>query len=338
MSIKIYNAYQIKITSMQDCQTFIHILQSLCQKEIQNMLENMLANQIQETVDYAILYKKRPELGTYLYLDFSSYICSLDKRAKANPNQALYQMDSTIRESEKQENITTVLKKYYPVRKSKQVLKNKVTLKSLLNLNSVFNLEQTIAMFYQTPTDVCIIAYGDILCDILKKASYQNSIEELIKFQIVDFHYQNQTDKPNSISDEEWNIREKEWNRMLPSGNPSKDGIVFPVISSDNLDLFIYSISNDTLLKHSALKKEQRTKKLARKLIEEYCLSEFGPRENKTASDFTDAIQQLNIGLADSNSDIFKKYEEYLNILNSILPDITKEILSMNLDRLIDAV
>ena len=338
MSRKIYNAYQIKITSMQDCQSFLHILQSLCQKEIQNMLENMLANQIQETVDYAIVYKKRPELGTYLYLDFSSYICSLDKWAKANPNLALYQLDSEIREPDEVENITTVLKQYYPVRKSKQLLNNKVTLKSQMNLNSIFNMEQTLAMFYQTPTHVCIIAYGDILCDILKKAACQNSIEELIKFQIVDFHYQNQTDRPNSISDEEWNSREKEWNRMLPSGSPSKDGIVFPVISSDNLDLFIYSVSNDTLLKHPALKKDQRTKKLARKLIEEYCLSEFGPRENITASDFSDAIRQLNIGLADTTSDIFKKYEEYLNILNSVLPDMTKEILNMNLDRLIDAI
>lgn len=52
-----------------------------------------------------------------------------------------------------------------------------------------------------------------------------------------DWHYQNQTDQPEEISDEEWAQREKEWELLLPGiGVPSLAGLSFPLFSHTSLD------------------------------------------------------------------------------------------------------
>lgn len=48
---------------------------------------------------------------------------------------------------------------------------------------------------------------------------------------IIDYHYQNQTDKPDDISDEEWNLRERDWDKALP-------GLGIPLMHGFSTDLF----------------------------------------------------------------------------------------------------
>ena len=66
-----------------------------------------------------------------------------------------------------------------------------------------------------------IQAYEDML--------YNNNIAE-------DFHYQNQSDQPEDISDEEWEYREKVWDDLLPgSGHLTDNGMVFQIVRPDHL-------------------------------------------------------------------------------------------------------
>ena len=47
-----------------------------------------------------------------------------------------------------------------------------------------------------------------------------------------DFHYQNQTDEPEDVTDEQWKERERVWDKLLPgSGNPSEHGFSFDLIT-----------------------------------------------------------------------------------------------------------
>ncbi len=45
---------------------------------------------------------------------------------------------------------------------------------------------------------------------------------------LVDYHYQNQTDQPEDIFDEKWDQRRKDWDLLLPDiGIPRENGFVF---------------------------------------------------------------------------------------------------------------
>lgn len=45
--------------------------------------------------------------------------------------------------------------------------------------------------------------------------------------QIKDYHWQNQTDQPDNVTDGDWAARKRAWDLMCPSGFPAQDGFVF---------------------------------------------------------------------------------------------------------------
>lgn len=53
---------------------------------------------------------------------------------------------------------------------------------------------------------------------------------------LIDYHYQNQTDQPDDISDAEWNIREKDWDKAIgPDYIPSQHGFTVDLFNTDNV-------------------------------------------------------------------------------------------------------
>ena len=85
---------------------------------------------------------------------------------------------------------------------------------------------------------VKIMAFGNTLCsfmhmlccDFSSNSEWQESI--LGEYKLHDYHYQNSTDKPENISESDWNERAETWSRLLASGIPAKDG--FEVIISNS--------------------------------------------------------------------------------------------------------
>ena len=56
---------------------------------------------------------------------------------------------------------------------------------------------------------------------------------------LEDYHYQNQVDMPDDVSEEEWDKRSEKWDELMPSGIPAKDGIV------TSIELIPYKIEFD---------------------------------------------------------------------------------------------
>lgn len=53
---------------------------------------------------------------------------------------------------------------------------------------------------------------------------------------LTDYHYQNQTDRPEEISEEEWNIREKDWDKAIgPDYIPSQHGFAVDLFNTENI-------------------------------------------------------------------------------------------------------
>lgn len=59
----------------------------------------------------------------------------------------------------------------------------------------------------------------------------------------VDYHYQNQTDRPESISENLWNLREKDWEKAIgPDYIPKQHGFTVDLFDTDNIiPIFVQS-------------------------------------------------------------------------------------------------
>ena len=64
---------------------------------------------------------------------------------------------------------------------------------------------------------------------------------EYINDRFTDIHYQNQTDMPEDISEEEWDKRRETWDKIFERNSiPSNTGLSFPLIELENCWEFCY--------------------------------------------------------------------------------------------------
>ena len=73
---------------------------------------------------------------------------------------------------------------------------------------------------------------------------------------LEDFHYQNQTDRPEEISDKEWKKRERVWDAMIDSGQ-WKDLLVLKICQYN----FLYQLLPDTEMATEIREREKKEKK-----------------------------------------------------------------------------
>lgn len=74
--------------------------------------------------------------------------------------------------------------------------------------------------------------------------SNQNKYFKLMESFVEDFHYQDSSDKPDDISEEDWEYRMNKWDKLVP-GSFSRSGFIYELVSASDLsDLGPY-IRND---------------------------------------------------------------------------------------------
>lgn len=65
--------------------------------------------------------------------------------------------------------------------------------------------------------------------------------------RFVDYHYQNQTDQPEEINDEEWEEREETWDKILEEEDiPSLAGFTYEIFSKPHVSNVIMKLIDDT--------------------------------------------------------------------------------------------
>lgn len=84
-----------------------------------------------------------------------------------------------------------------------------------------------------------IIVYPDKDGDIYGYYFDSNveSFRELLKPLYDDFHYQNQSDPPSYLSEEEWNFRRTKWDELVDY-NFSDSGFTYDLVTGDTIDLW----------------------------------------------------------------------------------------------------
>lgn len=109
--------------------------------------------------------------------------------------------------------------------------------KQITHIEEKENIKAEIAIFPHSNNDnVLLLAFGTYFTEFM--SSLPDCYET--NYRLTDYHYQNQTDKPHDITQKQWELRRKTWDTAMPSGIPSKDGIIITIGSTDKLehDLF----------------------------------------------------------------------------------------------------
>jgi hypothetical protein len=90
--------------------------------------------------------------------------------------------------------------------------------------------------------------------------SDKQEFNDLLKPLYTDFHYQNQTDPPTDVSEEEWEFRELKWDELLPGDKFADSGLQYDIVTGDTLDIWDLQDKIDTIL--DKLKREKKIENL----------------------------------------------------------------------------
>ena len=121
---------------------------------------------------------------------------------------------------------------------------------------------------------------------------------------IADYHYQNQTDRPDEISAAEWKRRAKDWDKAIgPDYIPLNHGMEFTLLDYNNIE-------EDMLMIKSGKHMYKYLDEIANKRIANV-LATIDPNEGlfpEMANDIT-ASEQINIIKQVKNTDKYKEWE-----------------------------
>jgi hypothetical protein len=84
-----------------------------------------------------------------------------------------------------------------------------------------------------------VVVYPDSVGDIYGYYFISNRDEyyELLKPLYTDFHYQNQTDPPSELSEEEWDFRRSKWDELV-NDKFGDAGFTYDLVTGDSIDIW----------------------------------------------------------------------------------------------------
>ena len=87
----------------------------------------------------------------------------------------------------------------------------------------------------------------------------ENWIEDILQKQedIMDYHYQNQTDRPDDLSEEEWEQRYADWKEAMPTWIPAKSGFGINLFLANDIPIMMEDIfkKNDFQMYRKSMEK-----------------------------------------------------------------------------------
>ena len=339
MSTKICNGYKIKKLSTPELLQFI--------SEIREILNDFFNKQ------YTKLFQEECEqmIDSLSYADYIKDFETIDKLLLGYEKD--YRNDvKTIINNVEDDRVFTIetarknmLSEYSRIGfKIREIIRSKASLAevnhTIMNDDYYFRAEMVLFPIFRGYT--LFLAYSDSFSQLLDEMISNNEnnpvyTEFINKYGIEDYHYQNQTDKPDNISDYRWDKRRNDWDKCFGiSGIPSVAGI--PIILMEADIFFMRRLANVKKIDLKFASKEERIKKIAKyKALDEYYI-EYKNKSNSEKSDygvFLDAERAFREELKDENSETSFKIKEKEKELENVIIDIDKKVISNGIKTLI---
>ena len=136
-----------------------------------------------------------------------------------------------------------------------------------------------------------------------------SSLEQILEKEpdIEEYHYQNQSDMPEDMSEEEWEQRRIDWERAMPSGIPAKNGFGVELIVPTDIPLRLSEWLDNNDYEKYKKPLEKRTASIA-----ECCYKEEGGLKDKTGLEkYTNQIMDE---LSKTEDPVYVLYEQYYQL------------------------
>lgn len=331
MSTKIYNAYIVKLRDYKEYYQFVKGLQQLAVEDAKRQIYKRIADKIVQIHDEAVLY--RTEHSEYfssspiavLYDDFPKSLVEMyinivnpPKRMLANP-QNFYKIEKDNRFF-----LATILEHLCV----EDVL-SKSEYSMLSERNDSRDYRNEIVFFQTVEKKIVFQVFGSQIEDLFYHACWNPeklSKEALVffaKYDVRDFHYQNQTDRPESVTEEEWKFREATWERIMPSGIPARDGICTVLLDGNSIRNHFYDTEDTTEKLMQYVKqytKERRCESLVSRMIESLALLE-GPGNFESATEVAQYLRKVKSEIQKESGTWFQLYWKIKTEIEKLLPE-----------------
>ncbi len=114
--------------------------------------------------------------------------------------------------------------------------------------------------------EVCLIPKGRDLLALFYIEKNPGYVDALKAAGFEDYHYQNSTDRPDTICARDWSQRTRDWNKALPGAtSPNQVGMTYTVVSWRDIEKVVYERE---LVTASVPSDDQRRKAVAMHLTD----------------------------------------------------------------------
>lgn len=348
MSTKIYDAYLITIPTSKSFLSFTTYVKEIMLNKVGTDILSNIAKKTCNTYDLGCLHKAGHI--DLLYTDFPAHLTTMYDNlflsSKGIVNQFLSRNEQTQKSKTTPDNEHFLNARLYQL--CAEDTFTKVDLYTFVNRFGIYNIHNEITFFPPIPIlanrhQIPCMVFGSQMVEFFN--ILYNNPEKLSKsernffapYQIQDFHYQNQTDKPDDITDENWEFRKETWDAILPSGIPCVDGITIPTL---DMALFenkynIFTISANMLLPYlKDITKETRCHDLAVQFAEANTLQEKQSSQTTelSPSDAYKTTRLVKDSINQKTGKPYDIYQKYYHICQNLLPEtFTTELLNTNI-------
>ena len=184
-----------------------------------------------------------------------------------------------------------------------------------------YNVSNKICIFPISKKRTLFMAFGSTLRHLMYEITTKEEWKDFReKYGVKDYHYQNQTDRPDDISQKEWSRRRKDWDIVMPTGIPREDGTVVEISQKWDIQKDLFYMNGKTAMEYI----ESKESRVARKAKAKTICSELGDDKNEWQS----IIWKRERLFREKDEKVMSLYEENKKMFEKILPDITIEMLA----------
>ena len=331
MSTKIYNAYKMSTPTLTKFHDFVQTLQQYCFENINHKLFTHTAQLTAALIDQTALNQKYPELSRLKVEQFDQWIKGLYKKSIYNPEYILKHYDKIDPNK-----IPPTREKTYG-RLAWDVIIQNSQIASVTQSPYGISQNNTLIIYTMDDHQMAFQAFGYEITELMEQIVYQTAnprfMEFQYKYQIQDFHYQDQTDQPENITETEWNQRRITWEKLMPSGIPSKDGINIQLTSPQMNQISSYQKGFYETVLQQIPTKDKRCDTMAKDLTLLLAIErQQTPKDQLLPSDIIQINTKIQdiIKTNDHNSTYCKSYKDILRKLQSCIPEITSDQIRAN--------
>lgn len=327
MSTKIYNGFKIKSLNPKQQKQFVDDVKVKLEPYLIEAFTDVLAEKITDFLDRLSVLDYTKEFDR-----LETALLSYYRRS----NSCIRQFKSAISGIEEKVDVDRIKKSlsmdYYSLLSlfrdicEEDVKRGEITQDIF---TSDIDASAEIVMFPITNRNMLLMTYSDKFTSFF--SGLCNDKEFVEKYGLIEYHYQNQTDRPERISGREWGKRKHDWDKALPTGIPARDGIVINISDADTFihTLFTYRAEViDQVLEKFELRSKRITKIARERAVDRYWqnyIVEHDIKEGNNFHEVMEATREFKEKAKSGDSYVVGLIKEEEELACEYVPDITRD-------------